>query len=81
MFKGILKHTSPVTVPFSVSSGQRSVGCGETSSAAVSYSLPVGAREVNQTASWQNARDTKGNPAGAFPPREPCNRNGTTHRQ
>ena len=60
-FKEIVMHTVAVTVPFSVRSGQLNVGCGDSASTSVSWTLPPGAREVNESASWQRADGLKNN--------------------
>lgn len=60
-FKEVVTHTVAVTVPFSVSSGQLNVGCGDSASTSVSWTLPPGAREVNESASWQRADGLKNN--------------------
>ena len=51
---------SPRTV-FRVSSGQLSVGCGESVATTVRWPLPRGAAEVQTTASWQHTDNLKTN--------------------
>jgi len=59
-FKGVTKHKQSVTVPFSTSSGQLNVGCGDSATTSVTWVVPAGSTQINPQASWQRTDNLKG---------------------
>jgi hypothetical protein len=59
-FKGVIKHKQAVTVPFSTTSGQLNVGCGDSATTNISWNVPAGSREINAYASWERTDNLKG---------------------
>jgi hypothetical protein len=59
-FKGVIKHKQSVTVPFSTSSGQLNVGCGDSAKTSVTWVVPAGSTLINPQASWQRTDNLKG---------------------
>jgi hypothetical protein len=59
-FKGVIKHKQSVTVPFSTSSGQLNVGCGDSATTSVTWVVPTGSTQINPQASWQRTDNLKG---------------------
>ena len=56
---GVRRHTEPATIQFRTSSGQLNVGCGDSASTSVSWSIPLGAREIHPQAMWANTDNVK----------------------
>jgi hypothetical protein len=59
-FRGKKIHIQPTTVPFQTSSGQLNVGCAESASTTVGWTLPADARDANVSASWENTDNLQG---------------------
>jgi hypothetical protein len=59
-FKGVIKHKQAVTIPFSTTSGQLNVGCGDSATTSVSWVVPAGSSQINPQASWQRTDNLKG---------------------
>ena len=59
-FRGVTKHKQSVTVPFSTSSGQLNVGCGDSATTSVTWVVPAGSTQINPQASWQRTDNLKG---------------------